>query len=118
MDQMTFIDKLCAAASADVSLELIENWRNPPGRLRSEERSGRSAWVSGMKHEEAQLLAAFGSEAARSVMFGILAVLDGARKIEQGTGHLELRYINGEEAVLLSSSAPDMPVPLLHELLP
>jgi hypothetical protein len=71
-----------------------------------------------MSDADRELLEAFGSEAARAALFGVLAVLDGARKIEaQSEGHLELRHVHAGETRLLASSAPDMPVLPLHELL-
>lgn len=118
MDQTTFVDLLRAVVLDGLSNDLARNWKEPPGRLRSDERSRRSRWVSQMSEGDRELLEAFGSEAARAALFGVLAVLDGARKIEHPSeGHLELRHIRAGEAELLASSAPDTPVLLLHELL-
>jgi hypothetical protein len=118
MDQTTFVDLLRAVVLDGLSSDLASNWRNPPGRLRSEERSARADWLKGMSDADRTLLEAFGSEAARSAIFGVLAVLDGARKIEDASsGHLELRHVREGEVRLLASSDPEMPVLPLHELL-
>jgi hypothetical protein len=118
MDQTTFVDLLRAVVLDGLSKDLARDWQEPPGRLRSEERSRRSEWLRRMSDADRALLEAFGSEAARSALFGVLAVLDGARKIEEPSeGHLELRHVHAHEAQLLASSAPDMPVLPLHELL-
>lgn len=118
MDQTTFVDLLRAVVLDGLSDELARNWKEPPGRLRSDERSQRSEWVSQMSDGDRELLEAFGSEAARAALFGVLAVLDGVRKIEeQSEGHLELRHIHAGQTQLLASSAPDVPVAPLHELL-
>ena len=118
MDQTTFVDLLRAVVLDGLSNDLARNWKEPPGRLRSDERSRRSQWVSQMSDDDRELLEAFGSEAARAALFGVLAVLDGARKVEdQSEGHLELRHVQAGEAQLLASSAPDTTVPPLHELL-
>ena len=119
MDQTTFVDLLRAAVLDGLSSDLARDWREPPGRLRSEVRSVRAEWLKRMSDADRTLLEAFGSEAARSALFGVLAVLDGARKIEDSSsGHLELRHIRAGEAQLLASSAQEMPVLPLHELLP
>lgn len=72
-----------------------------------------------MSGPDRALLEAFGRDAARSAVFGVLAVLDGSRKIEEPSeGYLELRYFNEHRQELLASSSPEMPVLPLHELLP
>jgi hypothetical protein len=72
--------------------------------------------MSGLDRE---LLEAFGRDAARSAVFGVLAVLDGSRKIEEPwEGYLELCHIDGQGEKLLASSNPETPVVPLHELLP
>jgi hypothetical protein len=118
MDQTTFVDLLQAVVLDGLSSELVRYWQEPPGRLRSEERSRHSQWVSQMSDADREMLEAFGSQAARSALFGMLAVLDGVRKIEEPfAGHLELRHVHAGETQLLASSAPEMPVLPLHELL-
>ena len=72
-----------------------------------------------MSGSDRELLEAFGTHVARSAVFGVLAVLDGNRKIEEpSAGHLELRHISEVGSELLASSAPEMAVMPLHELLP
>ena len=118
MDQTAFVDLLRAVVLDGLSSDLAGYWRDPPGRLRSEERAARAEWLKRMSDADRTLIEAFGSEAARSARFGMLAVLDGARKIENASsGHLELRHVHDGEAHLLASSDPDMPVLPLHELL-
>ena len=118
MDQSTFVDLLRTVVLDGLSNELAGDWKEPPGNMRSEERSRRSQWLCQMSDADRELLEAFGSEAARAALFGVLAVLDGVRKIEeQSEGYLELRHVHAGEAQLLASSAPDMAVLPLHELL-
>jgi hypothetical protein len=72
-----------------------------------------------MDTEERALLEAFGADVARSAVFGVLAVLDGSRTIEEPhMGHLELHHVSTESSELLASSASETPVLPLHELLP
>jgi hypothetical protein len=119
MDQRTLIDSLCAAVLDGLPTGLVESWENPPGRLQSDERRNRADWVKGLTASDRKFLDEFAAEAARSAMFGILAVLDGSRAIENppARGHLELRYVSASGDSLMASSAPAMPVPPLHELL-
>ena len=71
-----------------------------------------------MSEPDRELLEAFGTDVASAAIFGVLAVLDGARKIEDlSSGHLELRHVRDGGAQLLASSDPEMPVLPLHELL-
>ena len=119
MDQNTFVDLLRAHVLDGLSNDLACSWQHPPGRMRSEESSRRSEWLSQMSASDRELLQTFGYEAARSALFGVLAVLDGVRKIEEPhLGHLELRYVREDHPELLASTAADMPVLPLHELLP
>lgn len=119
MDQPTFVALLDALVLDSLPTELLASWETPPGRLCTKQMLERSNWVSQLEPIERDLLEAFGHDAARSAVFGVLAVLDGARTSgEPSAGHLELRYVTTNRSDLLASSAPDMPVPPLHELLP
>ena len=119
MDQSAFVDLLQSVVLDGLATELAQTWQHPPGRLPSVERSRRSEWLARMSELDREYLEAFGTEVARSAVFGVLAVLDGHRKIEEtSTGHLELSHISEEGSELLASSAAAMPVPPLHELLP
>lgn len=119
MDQKTFVDRLSAVVLDGLSRDLANYWHNPPGRMRSEMRSRRSEWLSEMSVTDREFLEEFGSEAARSALFGLLAVLDGSRTIEEpGEGHLELRHISSGRSEILASSALEASTLPLHELLP
>jgi len=119
MDQLTFVDLLQSVVLDGLASELAQSRQQPPGRFRSEERSRRSEWLSKMSGPDRELLEAFGAEAARAAIFGMLCVLDGSRTIEESSaGYLELRHISEGGAELLASSALGMPVLPLHELLP
>ena len=119
MDQRAFVDLLQLVVLDGLSVELAETWQNPPGRLRSEERSLRSGWITNLSGPDRALLEAFGQDVARAAVFGVLCVLDGVRKIEDSEhGHLELQHVTNGSFKLLASSGEDMPVNFLHDLLP
>ena len=55
-------------------------------------------------------------EAARATLFGVLCILDGSQRIEEGDGaHFELSRMEGGRGALLASS--DFSAAPLHELL-
>ena len=119
MDQRQFVGLLQSVVLDGLSNEVASDWQHPPGRLRSQERSRRSDWLDKMSPEERALLEDFGADVARAAVFGVLAILDGNRKIEETEmGHLELRHVSDGGSELLASSAMEMPVLPLHELLP
>src|SRR6185369_16620494 len=108
MDQKTFVDRLTSVVLDGLSRDLAENWHHPPGRLRSEDRTRRIAQLNAMSAPDRELFEEFGQAAARSAVFGMLAVLDGSRAIEDATeGHLELHHVRNGKAELLASSASD-----------
>jgi hypothetical protein len=120
MEQSTLVDSLSVAVLDGLPTELIEYWANPPGRLRTDERRNRADWIKGLSASDREFLNEFAAEAAHTALFGVLAVLDGSRAIENPPtrGHLELRYVSASGAAsLMASSASDMPVLPLHELL-
>lgn len=119
MDQEAFVDALKAAVLDGLAGDVASTWQSPPGRLKSEVISRRADWPNRMSPSERELLESFGAEVARSAVFGVLAVLDGNRTTEAPDGgHLELHHIADGHAELLASSAAEMPVLPLHELLP
>ena len=119
MDQEAFVGALKATVIDGLASDIASTWQTPPGRLRSEVISRRVDWLNGMSQNERELLESFGAEVARSAVFGVLAVLDGNRTVEAPeNGHLELHHIADGHANLLASSAAEMSVAPLHELLP
>ena len=72
-----------------------------------------------MSAADRELLEAFGYEAARSAIFGMLNILDGSRAFDEPSeGHLELHHVRAGQSELLASSATNSSVLPLHELLP
>ncbi|MDR6510861.1 hypothetical protein J2792_001727 [Novosphingobium capsulatum] len=119
MDQRAFVDLLQLVVLDRLSVELVKTWQNPPGRLRSEERSRRSGWMKNLSGPERALVEEFGQDAARAAVFGVLCVLDGVRKIEdRENGHIELHHVKNGRSELLASSGNDMTLDFLHDLLP
>ncbi|EVT69236.1 hypothetical protein X548_17690 [Stenotrophomonas maltophilia 5BA-I-2] len=89
----------------------ISTLARPPGRRVAPELSARSEWFNSLSDAEADMLRAVTRDAARSAVFGFLAVLDGARVIDSEKGTFELYHV-GREKCLVNSPCID-----LHDLL-
>jgi len=119
MEAATLVELLRHVVTDDAARDAIAQAEKPSGRNQSDDQKKRAAWISALSAGERAHLEYVASHAVHATAFGLLCVLDGARKIEDGIdhGHLELRYVKGQSSTLLASSADHMPVPPLHELL-
>ena len=88
--------------------------QRPPGRRPSENLTALSAWYAQLSENDRKMLQSAVALAARGATFGMLAVLDGVRQIEETPekGTLELWYAKGDRRVLLNSSRSEH----LHDL--
>jgi len=82
----------------------VGNLEQPPGRRPKPAFARRSEWFRGLSHTDQQMVAEVIREAAENAVFGVLAILDGARVIENASekGELQLYYVKGDERVLLN----------------
>lgn len=90
--------------------------RSPPGRKPSGELVALSEWYKQRGEGDRTMIRRILELEARQAVFGMLAVIDGSRRIpSQGdqTGHFELRYVDGDKVEILGG--PEGAV--LHELL-
>ena len=85
--------------------------RRPSGRRVPEGLAARSELFNGLSDADAQRVQAVIQDAAHSAVFGLLAVLDGVRIIDDTRGHFELCQV-AEGRVLINP--PDLD---LHDLL-
>jgi hypothetical protein len=119
MDTPTFVELLRQTVVIPATKDTISQIETPSGRNPSDDRKRRATWLNALSAEEREHVEYAIAQAAKAATFGIFCVLDGARVIENNPhrGHLELRYINGTTDTLLASSAEDIPLTPLHELL-
>lgn len=89
----------------------ISNLAHPPGRRVAPDLLARSEWFNSLSAAEVDMLRAVAGEAARSAVFGFLAVLDGTRVIDSEKGTFELHHV-GREKRLVNPSGID-----LHDLI-
>ena len=90
--------------------------QRPPGRRPAVELVELSAWFNGLSDADRAMVTRMLSMVARGAVFGLFAVLDGARKIDPSEGaqdHFELRHVHGKSEDVLSGPRGE----LLHELL-
>jgi hypothetical protein len=115
MTSEEFVDVLREAVLAravDSTLSAVEK---PPGRRPSRELVEASIWFQGLSEEGRTQLRAVASMVAHQAVFGMLAVLDGARVVEstpdKGTFRLTFRKGEMEWELNPADSVP------LHDLL-
>lgn len=97
----------------DAAIEdTIANLKQPPGRRVSPQERGRSDWYNALSAEEAEHVNSVIATAVHETLFGLLAVLDGVRTIDNEGGRFELAYVADQRVVLNDPQAIG-----LHELL-
>jgi len=86
---------VCSAAVED----MLEKLRNPPGRRVPVEIKERSSWYLNLSEADAKIIEHIVVSAVNEAVFGLFAILDGSRVIEDG--RFELVHVN-EERILLN----------------
>lgn len=81
--------------------DTIANLMNPPGRRVSPHERGRSDWYNGLSEEDVAHVNSVIATSVHEGIFGLLAVLDGARTVDEEKGLFELTYV-GSQRVLLN----------------
>jgi hypothetical protein len=117
MNQDQFVEALRVYAADAAVHGVLSQWTSPSGRFPSKERLDRSAWFNSLPEDHRTMVQDLVADTARATLFGVLCILDGARRVVVGEEHFELRVVDDGGNSLLSSSAPEQPVSALHELL-
>jgi hypothetical protein len=83
---------------------LIENFKKPPGRHPTGKFVNLSKWYLSLSDSDKEKIKEVIELAVDSSVFGILAVLDGVRAIEDdcSKGRINLTYVNGSSEILLN----------------
>lgn len=92
--------------------DTLSNLKAPPGRRLPQDIRTRSEWYNQLSESDTVQVNSVISSAVHAALFGFLAALDGARTIDDGTGHFELSYVVDTDRVLLNPPTID-----LHDLL-
>jgi hypothetical protein len=116
MDHQQFVDALKTYAADAAAEDTLKQWKSPSGRFPSPARLDQAAWFNGLSEHDRHMVQALVGETAQAALFGVLCVLDGARRIDPSDdAHLELVRLSDGKSTLLASS--DLAAAPLHELL-
>jgi hypothetical protein len=115
MNRRKFVEiirRIVLEATAKSTAKIL---KNPPGRRPRRELVELSHWYQSLSDSDKEMVEKLLSAAAHQAVFGMLAVIDGARVIDEGTekGKLELFYLRGEKRLWLNP--PDLEP--LHDIL-
>lgn len=112
MNSESFVEALKRHVRDAAIEDTIANLKQPPGRRVLPEERARSNWYNALSAEQAEHVNCIIAAAVHETLFGILAVLDGARTIDDEGGRFELTYVADQRVVLNDPMAIG-----LHELL-
>ena len=112
MNSEDFVEALKRHVGDAVIEDTIACLKQPPGRRVPPEERVRSDWYNALTTEEAEHVNSAIATAVHGTLFGLLAMLDGARTIDDEGGRFELAYVANQRVVLNDSQAIG-----LHDLL-
>lgn len=115
MNAEQFVDAIKTQVRDAATSGVISLIERPPGRRPSSNLVSLSQWFNKLHVVDKKRVREVAAMASDQATFGMLAVLDGVRIIENeaDNGRLELRHIKDSESTLLN----DLKGPQLHDLL-
>lgn len=113
MNSEKFIDALKYHVRDAAVEDIINKLKIPSGRRILPQAKALSEWYNDLSEENISNINTIISLTAHDVLFGVLAVLDGARAIDEEKGQLKLIYKTSEHDVILNDPSEIG----LHELL-
>lgn len=116
MKAQEFVNAIRSFVMEAAVSDTISVVQRPPGRRPSRDLVELSTWFGNLSEEDREMTKRMLALVARQAVFGLFAVLDGARKVapsEAASDHFELRHVHGAETDVLSGPHGDS----LHELL-
>jgi len=111
MNSKDFVEAVERHVGRAAMEDTIANMKAPPGRRLSPEVKAHSDWYNVLSTTDAAHVERSIAAAVHATLFGLLAVLDGARTIDDENGRFELNYLT-DQRTLLNPSTID-----LHDLL-
>ncbi len=113
MNNEEFVEALKRYVRDAATEDVISKLKNPPGRRILPQVKVISEWYNNLPEEDITNINSVIASTANEVLFGILAVLDGVRVIDEEKGQLELIYTTADKSILLND-----PLKIgLHDLL-
>ena len=112
MNSEDFVEALKRHVRDAAIEDTLAKLKEPPGRRVSQKEMARSDWYRALSSEEAEHVNGVIATAVHEALFGLLAVLDGVRTIDDEDGLFELTYVSDQRFVLNDPRAIG-----LHDLL-
>lgn len=103
MNTKEFVEAIIEVVRDATISDTLENLKEPPGRKPNKDDIELSQWYLSLSKEDAENIAKVISKSVDGSIFGLLAVFDGVRAIEDnGEGELELAYKDTTGRTLLN----------------
>lgn len=117
MNQQRFVDIVREHVRDAAVAGVVSLLERPPGRRPASDLVDLSSWYGRLSQEDRDRVRRALTLAAHQVVFGMFAILDGARAVEEAPsprGRFEVRYVSpsGDESVIVGDD-----VAPLHEML-
>ncbi|MEG2804808.1 hypothetical protein [Stenotrophomonas sp.] len=111
MNSEQFVQAIQQHAQDAATDTTMRNLQSPPGRRPAARAVALSQWYNGLSDQDKANVRAVVGEATHAAVFGVLAVLDGVRVVDEEKGRFELFHV-GRARTLLNPGDRD-----LHDLL-
>lgn len=110
MDAKQFVDIIRTTVMNSAVDEIVATLLQPPGRRPDQDIVDLSKWYLSMDARDREMLERAFAEVSHAAVFGLLAILDGVRRVdnEQPPGILELWYVGHEGRVKLNGDLHDV----------
>jgi len=104
MDSEQFVDAIKTVVRDAAIRSSVRVLENPPGRHPNPELLKKAEWYMNLSEEDKTMIQKVIEVAVQQSVFGMLAVIDGVRVIDEGSskGDLELFYVKDSERVRLN----------------
>lgn len=103
MNTKEFVQAIIEVIRDATISDTLENLKEPPGRNPHKDDIKLSQWYSNLSNEDAENIAKIITITVDTSLFGVFAVLDGVREIEDhGEGELELAYKDTQGHTLIN----------------
>ena len=104
MNTKAFIEAIVEVVRDATISDVLENLKEPPGRRPHKDDIELSQWYTKLTKEDVENIIKVISKSVDGSVFGVLAVIDGVRAIEDnGEGTLELTYKDNSGSILLNN---------------
>jgi hypothetical protein len=110
MDAQEFVKSVRIVVMDAAVEDVVNNLTNPPGRKSAPSLLALSKWFLALSADDRDMVRQALAEASHAAVFGLFAVLDGARRVdsEQPPGEMELWHKGAQHRTKLSGDLHDL----------